>query len=521
MFRAGVAAIASLCACGSPGAGGPEPSRLVVLVVIDQWPAWAFEQKRAHLRGGGFERLLSEGEWLVGEHPSAATLTAPGHAVLGTGAPPATSGILANEWYDRAIGKRLPAVVDERGRRSADRLRVPGLADAIAHANRGGKAVAVSLKDRSAILSLGHAGLPIWYDKNAVAWTSHEVPRWLAAYNREHPLAKRIHEVWTPLDPESLPTLSGTGDANPGEFGEKKLDATFPHVPDETGDPADALFAVPEGNTVVVDLALAAIDGEQLGSDQAADLLVVSFSAHDLIGHGWGQESWELWDAELRLDRDLARLLGELDRKVGIGKWSMIVTSDHGASPLPERVGGGRITMETLHEAANQAAVGVLGPGTWIADVKYPTVFYARALLAEPRDVRDRAVDAVIRAMRAYPGIASVERTERLAGDCETRIGDARLICASLDPERSGELVFWPKPHWILQEIDEPVATGHGSLELYDRQVPVILLAPDRARHTPATIPSGTIPITEVAPLLARWLGVPAPAALPGIVARP
>ncbi|HWU86871.1 MAG TPA: alkaline phosphatase family protein, partial [Kofleriaceae bacterium] len=161
-----------------PGAGAPAPKpavppKLVVLLVIDQWPAWSFLAKRPQLRAG-FDRLLREGEWHTGQHPSAATITAPGHALLGTGEPSATSGILSNEWYRRTSDRVLKSVEDpdSAAGSSARWLRAPGLGDAIAAAGTGAKAVSVSLKDRAAILLLGHAGVPIWYDKKTVSWTS-------------------------------------------------------------------------------------------------------------------------------------------------------------------------------------------------------------------------------------------------------------------------------------------------------------------------------------------------------------
>jgi len=156
-------------------------------------------------------------------------------------------------------------------------------------------------------------------------------------------------------------------DDQPGETGGHGFGATFPHDPRTTKHPAHTVFTMPLGNEIVLDTALAAIDHEQLGRDRIPDLLVISLSAHDYIAHAWGHESWEMWDSELRLDASLDKFLDALDREIGKNKWAMIVTSDHGGSPLPDRVGGGRYTFEQLQAAANQAASAVLGAGTWIA----------------------------------------------------------------------------------------------------------------------------------------------------------
>jgi hypothetical protein len=512
---------------------------LVVLIVIDQFPEWTLERKRSELTHG-FARLLAEGEWRVGRHPSAATLTAPGHALLGTGMPPAQSGIIANEWWLRDLERPIKAAEDERGATTSKWLRVPGLGDAIAATKRGAKAVAVSLKNRAARLPLGHAGLAIYYDAKTASFASHggnvaatdarhggkldaqpasltkergdgvtsfATPAWLPAYNAAHPVAPRL-VPWTPADATKLAKLSGVIDAQPGEVGEKGFGATFPHDPRATKNPADAVYAMPLGNELVLDTALAAIDGEQLGADSTTDLLIVSLSAHDYIAHGWGHESWEAWDSELRLDASLDHFLAELDRRVGKGRWAMIVTSDHGGSPMPETLHGGRYTDEQLRLAANQAASLVLGPGEWIAYANLPNMYLSKAALArDPKELAD-AITKVLFALRAFPGLAVVEHADVLTGRCDERKGDARALCLTLDPERSGDIIYLPAQGWIIEEEGERLATAHGSLHDYDRNVPVLLLPFDRKPHAAVAVPGSELPLEDVAPLIRQWLGL-------------
>ena len=501
----------------APGSGSAIPAsielapaqapKLVVLLVLDQWPQWAFVQKRPHLTKG-FDRLLREGEWHTGVHPSAATLTAPGHALLGTGEPTATSGILGNEWWSRDGARVLRAAEALDGTLGASNLRVPGLGDAVAAANTGAKAVAVSLKDRAAILPLGKAGLPIWFDKKTAKLTSTRPVAWLAKLPALKP---RLDEPWTPLDAAKLAQLSGTTDDQQGEVGEKGFGPTFPHAPKKTKTPTDTIFVLPLGNEIVLEAALAAIDGEQLGTDDKPDVLVVSLSAHDHIHHAWGHESWESWDMTLRLDEQLGRFLEGLDAKVP-GGWALIATSDHGGAPLPERSGGGRIAHEEIEEAANRAASLELGPGKWISNAKYPTVFLTPAALAHKK--RDQAVTKILLALRSFPGIALAARTVDYAGACDKRTGEALAICFALDVERSGEIFYLPKRYWMIYERDEPTASAHGSLHDYDREVPVIMLPPGRRPHAAQTTPSSTIQMVRIAPIIARWLGVTPPSSL-------
>jgi hypothetical protein len=265
----------------------------------------------------------------------------------------------------------------------------------------------------------------------------------------------------------------------------------------------------------VIDTATAAIDAEQLGADAHPDLLVISLSAHDYIGHGWGQESWEAWDTMLRLDRRLATFLADLDAKVGAGRWAMIVTSDHGASPMPESLHGGRISFDQIKDAANRAAIAELGPGEWIAAVKYPTVYLSRAALAQkPKDLAV-ATTKIVYALRSFPGLERVEKSADFWGHCENRTGDAFVLCLTLDPERSGEIFYLPARGWVVQDADDAVATSHGSMQPYDRLVPVIMLPPGRVPHAALARPDdATIQMVRIATVLARWLGVTPPSSL-------
>jgi hypothetical protein len=516
-LRALAALALTACAARQPGArtaavDAPDPAhpdtapRLVVLLVIDQLPAWSFEQKRPAFKAG-FARLLAEGEWKNGRVPSIATLTAPGHALLGTGESPNVSGIVGNEWWSKSDGAKVRAAETLDGVPTSDRLRVPGLGDAVAKLGHGAKAVSIALKNRAAILPLGHHGLAVFYDAKSGTWTSHGgTPAWIAAHDRAHPVRKQL-APWTPLDPVALAELSGTVDAQRGEVGEKGFGPTFPHDPAATKNPLEAVYAMPLGNQVVLDMARAAIAGEGLGADRVPDVLVVSLSAHDYVGHGWGHESWESWDMELRLDAQLDAFLADLDKSVGKGRYAMIVTSDHGGSPLPERSGGGRYTFEQLQVAANNAASLELGSGEWVASATYPTITLTPVTRTRPRRDLDKALRKLVFALRSFPGLALVDRTDAYAGHCETREGTAKAVCLGLDPERSGDFVYVPAPGWILQEAGEPLATTHGSFHDYDQLVPVVMLPFGRSMHAPQTAPSGELPLSDIAPTIRAWLG--------------
>ncbi len=528
-----LAATAALAACDARPSEyrrwqrGEDPG-LVVLLVIDQFPEWAFEQKLPQLTAGGFRRILSEGQWQVGEYPYSSTLTAPGHAMIGSGEPPRTSGILSNEWWRRDSARVLRSVEAENGDVSAKWLRVPALGDAVAAAGTGAKAVSIALKDRAAVLPLGHAGTAVWYSPRTVDWLSNAAPPWLAEHNRAHPMSQHLHHVWTPLYPERMSQLTGRRDAQPGEAGDGGLTSSFPHQLDLAKSPPNALLHTPLGNQLVLDTAQAAIAGERLGHDEVPDLLIISLSSFDYVAHAWGHESWEAWDTALRLDGQLADFFAALDRQVGDGRWSLLVTSDHGGSPLPELSGGGRMQFEQIDRLANEAAASVLGPGDWIADPKYPTIYLSEEASKQAPERRAAAIAAILAALRAAPPIARAERTADLAGHCESRSGDELLICESLDPERSGEIYYQVKRGWILESLRDPLATSHGTLYDYDRQVPILTMpfgsrdregsssSGKRPTHPMLTAPQGArLSMREVSRLVAHWLGVTPPTELP------
>jgi hypothetical protein len=508
--------LAALAACTPPPiASHPQPvdrsTRLVVLVVLDQWPEWSFEAKRSAFHGG-LQRALAEGEWHVGEHPSAATLTAPGHALLGTGAATARSGILANEWWHRDLGKMLMAVEAEDGTDTTRWLRVPGLGDALSHTP--GKAVAVSLKSRAAMLPLGHTGLAIWLDPVGARFEAHPLTNgtparakldWLERYTTDHPITPRL-APWTPLDDTAQ--LANVPDDAPGEAGIKGFGPTFPHDPAATKVPVQTVFASPLGDDLLLEVAEAAIDGEHLGADPHPDLLVVSLSPHDFVGHGWGHESQEQWDLERRLDAALGTFMDQLDARIGHDHWAMIITSDHGASPMPESLHGGRLTHEQIRIAANNAAAATLGPGNWIANAHYPNIYFTPDFFKQPAREQKSAIQRVLNALRSFPALEQVGVIADIASHCETRPEADRALCLTFDRERSGDLYYLPARGWIMDTEDEPAATAHGSLHDYDRQVPLLVLPPGRTTHAPVDRPANMVDMRSVAPLLASWLGV-------------
>jgi hypothetical protein len=523
-------------AAPAPPAPTPAPTarpRLVVLIVIDQLPSWSFERDRA-LFTGGLARLLAAGvSFPFAEYPYANTYTATGHAALATGAPPRVSGILANRWFDRATGRAVEATTDPGhpelaivpgapvgDGQSGLRLLVPGIADSLRSATGGrGRSVAISLKERSAILMTGQQpDRAIWYSDRQPAMTTSTAygaapPAWLVRFGVEHPIGARLNEVWEPGDPVALARHSGVLDAAPGEGeAEGGLGTTFPHVPARAPAPALALLSTPMATDLIFDTAEAALAGEQLGADDVPDLLAISVSSHDYAGHAWGQESWERLDLLLRLDRRLGEFLDGLDRALGRDAYAVVLTSDHGGVPLVERArveghAAQRVPRGGLLDAAQRGAASVLGAGRWFVDYQANTIYASPELLARPEPQRVAALDAAAAAVARVPGVGLVAPSARLAGGCDVRRDLAeRLACEAIAPALSGEL--WVAVADGNVATDATSGTGHGSPSRADRVVPIVVVGPGRAPRRDER-PVSTL---RVAPTLAALLGVPPPA---------
>lgn len=528
-----------------------EAARLVVLVVVDQMPSWSFASDAPLLRGG-LARIMANGVYYSrAEFPYAITYTAPGHATLGTGAPPTATHILGNLWYrpergrqiavtddpESAVFRVLPAPsgpddvanssdgpdprADFTGEfLSGSALAVEGIAEALRRATAGeGKSVSIAVKPRGAVFALGRRpDLAIWYDDDQPAMTTSQyyaerLPGWLTRLALERPIVPRLGTVWDPTPAIDFAAVTGIADMALGEGPGYGLDTTFPHDLGASRVAAKALRTTPLGDELVFETAMAAIESESLGDDEFPDLIALSLSAHDYAGHVWGQESWERLDVFLRLDRRLGRLLDELDRRVGENRYAVLVTSDHGATRMVEQsLASGRaahrIALSDVVAAAERAAAGVLGSGKWVADASISTLFMAPEFAGLDEARKSATLDAIVETLRDIPGLEYVVRTDRIAGGCDERRGMDALACRSVIPGISGEIFVSLAPHSVMATIYF-TGTSHGSANPEDRTVPIMVMAPG---WQPGVIDE-PVSMLQVAPTLAELLRIPPPEA--------
>ena len=530
-----VVAALSIALFGCPGPVPPrvvpaKPPRLVVLIVIDQLPVWVFDRDRALFKHG-LARLQREAAYAVAELPYAQTFTAPGHATIGTGVPPSVHGILANQWYRRGEGSERAAeydpdatilsVAESHGEplsandgASSRQLRVGGTADSLRAAHPQAHSVAISLKPRAAALMTGkRPDLAIWYEGGAGGMTTStayakEAPRWLVELARAKPMARYLGATWTPLDPELLARVTGIPDDAPGEGVVHGMDRAFPHT--VSTDPKDnkSLLHTPFADEAVVDTVLAAIPALALGDDEVPDLLAISFNAHDYAGHTWGPDSWEVLDLMLRLDTQLGRLFDTFDRRFGKAGWAVVLTSDHGATPLVERAqvpGSRRIRSEEVSTVAEATLVKLHGPGPWVAAVSSNNIYFTSKLGELPAAQRREALNQAAAAVGKIDNIAACRVTELIGESCNDLREVDRAICWSVVSGESGELAVVPVKGSLISDYKS--GTSHDSPFDDNRRVPVFVRAPGLA------VQKGKGSTLQIAPTISALLGVPPPEA--------
>jgi len=441
-------------------------------------------------------------------------------------------GVIGNSWYRRTEGRDFPAEYDPDGvvftvgasqggelapddRASAKALRVDGIADALRVATAGrGHSVAIGLKPRAAAFVAGRRpDLAIWYEAAGGGMTTTsayaiEPPAWLVELARAKPASRFFDHEWQARDASLLARVTGIADDAPGEGSVHGLDTTFPHGLASSDAPARAFLHTPYGDEVIFDTAIAALDALQLGGDGTPDLLALSFNAHDYAGHLWGPDAWETLELTLRLDERLGSFFELLDRRLGRDGWAIVLTSDHGATPVVERkraAGARRIRSSEIAEAAEAAMTEHLGAGPWIASVVASNVYMTATFGMQAVPIRGRALDAAALAIAKLPGIAFAGRVDQVGGACEARRGLEQAICLAVAREVSGELYVVPTEGSLISDYRS--GTHHDAPFADNRHVPILVMAPGLAPQ------AGTGTLLQVAPTVAALLRVPPPPA--------
>jgi len=520
--------------------------RLAVVIVFDQLRGDYLIRWNKLFGESGFRRLCDDGAWFQNCHyPYANTLTGAGHASIHTGCSPRTHGIIANDWFDRRAGEEVycstcvryrpvpPKLADlksrkkDRGAGGPDLLLAPTLADALKAATNGkGRVVSLSFKDRSAVLPGGRRpDACYWLDTSTGAFVTSTCYRdrvhpWVARFNASRPADHWFGKTWMHLrDAVDYEQEAGPDDM-PGEGRGIEQGRAFPHPmgrpPQRMSRYYESLYNSPFGNDLLLALVKEAVVAEQLGKDDVPDLLCVSFSSNDPIGHCWGPDSQEVLDVTLRSDLIVRDLLAFLDDRVGKDRYAIALTADHGVCPLPEvsRWKGQdalRIDPKLLARRAGEFLEKTFGKnretrGGCILSMEGEAFYLNRAWIRARKLDQGEVEQELADWLKKQEGILTAyTRTRLLVGvPADDTIGEK--VLRSFHPERSGDVLPVLKPCYLLSS---PLETGttHGTPHAYDTHVPLLVYGPG----VRTGVRKDLVTPQAVVPILAHSLGIKPP----------
>ena len=523
--------------------------KLVVGVIIDQM---GFDQLyKYHDRYGetGFKRLIREGfnfkNANVNYIPSE---TAPGHASIYTGTTPAYHGIIGNSWYDRDLGNYVGNVIDSNEElvgsinenpngTSPKNLAATTITDELRLRSKfKSKVISVSIKDRAAILPGGKsANAAYWFDWESSpgyfvssSFYMKKVPKWVSKFNELGKSNIYLNQSWNTLYPLSTYTASSPDDNKYEPSLGGKSSPTFPYDFKtmrekyvKSGLEYQLLLVSPGGNSLLTEFAIAAIENEELGMDEYPDILNVSYSITDVIGHTFGPQSVEMEDIYLRLDKNLGELFATLDSKVGKDDYLLFLTSDHAAIPVVSYLRDNKLDgdIARIVEYNNQLKSFLeakYGAGSWIDNFDGDQVYLNKNTVDEKKLVlpviQQEVADFLMTQKGVYLALTAHELQTKTYEE-----GLRKTIQNGYHPKRSGDVlisynsgtILNPDPQMVVERVK---GTVHGSGYSYDTHVPLLWMG--------SGIPKGesvrSVNPIDITPSLAMFLNLQLPSAVQG-----
>jgi len=512
----------------------PKP-KLILQITVDQMRG-DFPMRYADRLGeGGLKYLMEQGTYYRNAHYQHADTETPiGHAALFTGTIPAHNGIVAGNWYDPDKGRviynceddRYPIIGKEpalgKGRAPTNLLSSTIGDELVVATNSRSRVFSVSIKDRGAILPGGHTGKAFWYSKRSGEFISStyyydEYPEWARQWNEKKPADHYKDVSWTLLNDKST-YLFGEDDDRPWEVDMFGLGTTFPHpVKGDSKYFYASLVGTPFGDELTADFAKTLIKAEKLGQGKQTDLMAVSFSVTDYIGHLFGPSSLEAEDNVLRLDRLLADLFRFVDQQVGLDKTLIILSADHGMSEAPEYMQSlgfevGRLTSETVVRGTIaktlEKKLGV--PPSVIRLYEHPYVYLDEEVIAQTGYTVAEIEAAVAKEILSIPGvIGAVTRTDLVKGTFAPTPTNIKIL-NNFHLKRSGHVHVISDQFWYFYyEMDTTTnfAAIHCSPWAYDTFVPLFFAG----NGIPAQRISRPVTPYDIAATIAVRLGIKPP----------
>lgn len=503
--------------------------KLVVGLVIDQM-RWDYLYRYAERYGnGGFKRLLNEGFSCENAYITyIPTYTACGHASVYTGSVPAINGIAGNDWVEQLDGKRMYCTADstvktvgstsKAGEMSPRNLLSSTIGDELKLAtNFRSKVIGIALKDRGGILPAGHsANAAYWFDDLTGGWITstfymNDLPAWVKGFNDQKLVEKYLTQDWNTLYPIETYKQS-TADDSPyeGKFrGEEK--PVFPHqIPRIKGSDFNSIRNTPYANTLTLDFAKAALKAESLGKDEFTDLLAVSLSSTDYLGHQFGPNSIEVEDMYLRLDKDLEAFFSYLDANIGTGNYTFFLTADHGAAHNPQYLIDNKMPAGFWNGRDPQTALNTL------LEEKYKTKNLIRSFTNYQVNLNYPIIEAnkididalksdCVQFLKKQDGIAFAVDMAKVNSVSVPAVLRERMI-NGYNSKRSGEIQFILDPAWF--QGYGKTGTTHGTWNPYDAHIPLVFMGWGIKK---GAISNKTTSMSDIAPTISSLLHIQEP----------
>ena len=484
--------------------------KLVVGIVVDQMRYDYIYRFWDDFGNDGFKRLINEGHFFRNaQFGYVPTYTGPGHASIYTGTTPSVHGIIANDWYDKNTEEYIYCagdgdmhtvcdcdqkntdVVSADGKMSPHHMLTTTFSDELKLFNNESKVFGISLKDRGAILPAGHSA-------NGAFWLSSD-GKWITS------------SFYMDQLPDYIKTIN---DNNPSETylkGEWAVKGKFSHNLDTlllTG--AKSIKKTPFGNSILKDLAIDIINEEELGQGENTDIITISFSSTDYIGHQYGPHAAEIKDTYIRLDKDITEILSNLDKEIGTENVVLFITADHGVVSEPQELLERNIPAGYFDGSVMKTELSIYlntnyGEGEWIKNYSNNQLFLNQKLIAE-RNINLQEIER--KCANFFLKYEWVKNTYTATQINENEYNNSfhSLIQRGYNQKRSGDVIVSLQTGW-LSSYWEKGGTTHGSSYSYDTHVPLIFWG--------GTIPQGQtdrkVNIRDIAPTISTILGTAYP----------
>ncbi|MGN7787479.1 alkaline phosphatase PafA [Niabella sp. 22666] len=509
--------------------------KLVVGIVVDQmrWD-YLYRYYDRYEATGGFKRMLNEGfsceNTFINYIPS---YTAIGHTTVFTGSVPALHGIAGNNWIDQATGKNVYCTDDSTvqgvgsnssaGKMSPRNLLATTITDELRLAtNFQSKVIGVSLKDRASILPAGHNPTgAFWFDDAngdfiTSTWYMNELPKWVKDFNAKDEPGRLTATPWTTLYPINTYKQSTADDVKwEGKF-KGETTTSFPHnLAELYKTDKDVIRTSPYGNTLTLNFAKAAIEGNNLGGGTATDFLTINCASTDYVGHKYGPNSIEIEDVYLRLDKELGAFYKYLDQKLGKGNYLVFLTADHGAAHAINFMKEYKMPAEFLElkkitTSLNDALKAQFGAEKIVlSNTNYQINFNKKVIRDQKLDY-DAIKRASLKFLKDVPELQFVIDVENIGAEPVPEVVKQMTI-NGYNNKRSGTIQLIPYPAWFEGGYGG-TGTTHGTWNPHDTHIPLVWMGwgikPGKSNRE--------VYMTDIAPTVAALLRIQMPNAAIG-----